>query len=377
MTDSPRQRFLDYVLRVPGARPVVSPFLPHPPVIEETLRHLGLPLSKHSFENEIRLAHALDYEPMFMTDCPGLIFPWREAPGLSNANTVVSTLEAPGGSWTRRVSRRLGEWGDDAGFPVKTPADYETLIEVCAHTADREAEIRRYFRQFRERIGDEGVIVIGHPHITWIGYQVSQRNLIFHELDYRDLFRRAMDAILHAATVVFEIALQEGIDFMSESSSGLEMTSPREFDRLDLPYLQALSDWTHARGGLFWYHNCGLTRALILSGRFNRFHPDVIETLAPAPEGDNDLAESRAGLDPGICTKGNLSLLLLRDGTAEQVAAATRAMVKAVAGHRHIHSTADAVLTGTPPENFIAFLRTARAAGESTRAASDTPRRSL
>ncbi len=150
---------------------------------------------------------------------------------------------------------------------------------------------------------------------------------------------------------------------MSESCSGLEMTSPRDFDRLDLPYLEAFSAFVHARGGLFWYHNCGLTRHLIATGRFNRFAPDVVETVAPPPEGDNDLAESRRALDPGVCSKGNLSLLLLRDGTPEQVSEATRAMVASVRGYTHIHSTADAVLTGTPPENFVAFLRTAREAG--------------
>ncbi len=37
-------------------------------------------------------------------------------------------------------------------------------------------------------------------------------------------------------------------------------------------------------------------------------------------------------------------------------------MVSAVRGYAHIHSTADAVLTGTPPENFVAFVRTAREA---------------
>jgi len=364
MAASPRQRFLDLVRRTPGARPVVSPFLPHAPVIEETLRYLGLPVTDDGFANEIRLARALDYEPMFMTSCPELIFPWRESPTLSDPKTIVSTLQIPGGTWVRRVDRELGMWGDDEGFPVKTPADYETLIAVCEHIGDRETELRDYFRRFRDRIGDEGVIVIGHPHVTWMAYQVSQRNLIFHEIDFRDAFHRGMDAILQASFVVFEIALQEGIDFMSESCSGLEMTSPRDFDRLDLPYLKALSDWTHARGGLFWYHNCGLTRKLILSGRFDRFHPDVLETIAPPPEGDNDLAESRRSLDPAICTKGNLSLLLLRDGTAQQVAEATRAMVAAVRGYAHIHSTADAVLTGTPPENFIAFVRTAREASQ-------------
>ena len=206
------------------------------------------------------------------------------------------------------------------------------------------------------------MIVIGHPHVTWMAYQVSQQNLIFHEHDYREAFRKGMEAIYRAACFVFEIAMEEGIDFMSESCSGLEMTSPADFDRLDLPYLEALSDLTHARGGLFWYHNCGLTRRLIATGRFDRFAPDVVETIAPPPEGDNDLAESRRALEPRICSKGNLSLLLLRDGTAEEVAEATRRMVEAVRGSAHIASTADAVLTGTPPENFIAFVRTAREA---------------
>jgi hypothetical protein len=63
--------------------------------------------------------------------------------------------------------------------------------------------------------------------------------------------------------------------------------------------------------------------------------------VAPPPEGDNDLRESRAGLDADICTKGNLSLLLLRDGTVEQVAGASREMARAVRGCAHIHSTAD------------------------------------
>jgi hypothetical protein len=40
---SPRQRFIDYVRQVPGARPVVSPFLPKPALVAKTLRYLGLP----------------------------------------------------------------------------------------------------------------------------------------------------------------------------------------------------------------------------------------------------------------------------------------------------------------------------------------------
>jgi hypothetical protein len=357
MTVSARERFLSYVRGTPGARPVVSPFLPHPDVIRATLAHLGLPASEDDrIENEIRLAQALDYEPMFMTDCPGLIFPWRLDEARSDDDWQLYTLATPSGEWQRRVSRALGQWGDDSGFPVKTPEDHDRIMEVCAAIAEREYEIRRYFRDWRSRVGEEGVIVIGHPHVTWLAYQISQQNLIYHYGDHREIFRRSEEAIYRAALYVFLIAMEEGIDFMSESCYGMEMNSPARFDEDDLPYLVRLSDWTHQRGGLFWYHNCGTTRRLILSGRFNAFHPDVLETVAPLPEGDND----RRYLDAAICTKGNLSLRTLRDGNAEQVAAETREIVSATRGYRHIHSTADAVLPGTPAENLIAFVETAR-----------------
>jgi uroporphyrinogen-III decarboxylase len=359
---TPRARFLSYVRGETDARPVVSPFLPDPDVVRGALVLLGLPAGGDAVENEARLARVLDYEPMFMTDCPGLIFPWRQDEGLSDGETVVSTLRAGGRTWVKRVSRRFGEWGDESGFPVRTEADHELIAACCAEVAGREPEIRAYFRAFRGRVGDEGVVVIGHPHVTWLAYQASQQTLVYHLQDHPGTFRRSMEAVHGAALQVFRIAMEEGVDFMSESCAGLEMSSPRSFDEVDLPVLRSLSAWTHERGGLFWYHNCGLTRRLIASGRFGLFQPDVLETIAPPPEGDNDLAESRRALDPRICTKGNFPLGLLRDGSVDEVRRATREMTAAVTGFRHILSTADAVLPGTPPENLIAFVRTAREA---------------
>jgi hypothetical protein len=339
---------------------VISPFLPNPDVVTATLSYLSLPAAGDDFiRNEIEVARALDYEPMFMTECSGLIFPWRDDPGRSGPECIVSTIDTRRGTWVRTQSRSLGLWGDASGFPVKTEADHAMLVQVCEEIGDHEPRIRKYFRDFRARVGEDGVIVIGHPHVSWLGYQASQQNLIFHRQDYPAAFGRSMAALLEASLFVFAIALEEGIDFMSESCSGLEMTSPGDFDGIDLPVLVKLSEWTHARGELFWYHNCGQTRELIRSGRFDRFAPDVLETIAPPPEGDNDLAVSRRALNPRVCTKGNLSLGTLRDGTVADVERETRVLVDAVRGFCHIPSTADAVLPGTPPENLIAFVRTA------------------
>ncbi|MCU0646055.1 MAG: hypothetical protein MUC94_17565, partial [bacterium] len=215
-----------------------------------------------------------------------------------------------------------------------------------------------------QRVGEDGVIVLGHPHPSWLGYQISPSMIFYHWTDFRETFIRSMDALFEASLFVMNIALKEGIDFMSDSSYGLEMTSPQLFAEMDLPCIQKFVQWTHERNGLFWYHNCGYTRKLILDGTFNTLGADVIETIAPPPEGDNDLAESRKYIDPRICTKGNFNLNLLREGTPDQIADATRQMVASVRGWKHILSTADAVLPGTPPENFIALVKTAREASE-------------
>jgi uroporphyrinogen decarboxylase-like protein len=333
---TPRRRFLSYVQGENSAGPVVSPFLPHPSVIKTTLAHLNLPITEDPVRDEIRLSAALDYEPMFMTEMSEQIFPWK--------------IEDP--------------WNDSSPRLVQNESDHGKIIEACTRVGERAASIRQYFHDFRNRVGEDGVIVAGHPHPSWLGYQISPQMIFLHWNDWPETYRRSMDAVFEASKYVMSIAIEEGIDFMSDSSYGLEMTSPELFAEMDLPYIQKLAHWTHERSGLFWYHNCGFTRRLIRDGFFDRLGADVIETVAPPPEGDNDLAESRRNMAPSICTKGNMNLTLLRDGTPGDITAVAQRIAEAVKGFLHIFSTADAVLTGTSPENFIAMVQGYREYGK-------------
>lgn len=323
---TPRQRFLDYVRRVPGAAPIVSPFLPKPELLEKTLRALGLPVSHDPVDDEIRLSAALDYEPMFMIDLHNPLY----GPDM-DAQPLATT---------------------EAGL-------YDLIARLQQVTA-RAPAIRQYYRQWRERIGEAGVIVNGHPQVGWLSGRISQEDMFYLEQDYPQAYAACAEAIIRATLQVNTIAMEEGIDFMSEGSYGLELISPKWYERYDLTYLPRMAAHTHAHGGLFWYHNCGRTRELIERGYFNRLGCDVIETISPPPEGNNDLADARRRLDPAICTKGNLSLIMLVQADAATIEAATRAMVRAVDGYAHIYSTADAVYGETPAENFITFIRTAR-----------------
>jgi hypothetical protein len=354
---SPRQRFLSYVRNPLASRPVISPFLPHPDVIRETLAYLHLPVTDDAIVNEVRLSQELGYQPMFMTDCSALIFNWTIDESRSTRETAFRTILTPKGEWIWRSPRKEIPWSDEAACPVESVRDHEMLTAVCGQVEGREQDIRAYFRTWRQRVGEDGVIVIGHPHPSWLGSQINPTNIFYQWNDWQDVYVRSMESLYEASLYVMAIALDEGIDFMSDSSYGLEMTSPDLFATMDLPYIRRFADWTHEHNGLFWYHNCGFTSQLIKDGVFNTLGADVIETIAPPPEGDNDLAESRSCIDRTICTKGNLNLRLLRDGTPSEIVNQTAKIVRDVKGYAHIFSTADGVLQGTKPENFVAFVK--------------------
>ena len=89
---TPRNRFCNYVRTRGAGERVISPFLPHPSVIRNTLNVLGLPATDAAVRDEITLASALGYEPMFMTECAGLIFPWEIDESGSTAEVALRVL---------------------------------------------------------------------------------------------------------------------------------------------------------------------------------------------------------------------------------------------------------------------------------------------
>ena len=72
----------------------------------------------------------------------------------------------------------------------------------------------------------------------------------------------------------------------------------------------------------------------------------------------HDLAEARR-LYPALSFQGNVDQELLRSGTPEQVAEATRRCVAAGGGQRHIVNLSHGVDKATPVANFEAYIRAA------------------
>jgi hypothetical protein len=99
---------------------VVSPFLPKPDVLANTLSYLGLPPTGDAVADEIALSRAVDYEPMFMVGCTQFIFPWVVDEAGSDSDTVRYLLPTAAGTWTKCLPRGLAMGSTEASFPVQT-----------------------------------------------------------------------------------------------------------------------------------------------------------------------------------------------------------------------------------------------------------------
>jgi len=74
----------------------------------------------------------------------------------------------------------------------------------------------------------------------------------------------------------------------------------------------------------------------------------------------HDLAAARSAY-PNLVFQGNVDEAVLRTGTPEEVAAATRACVRAGGGQRHIVNLNHGVDRTTPVANFTAYVAAAKA----------------
>ena len=73
----------------------------------------------------------------------------------------------------------------------------------------------------------------------------------------------------------------------------------------------------------------------------------------------HDLANARQTY-PNLVFQGNVSDDLMRSGTPEQVAAATRECLRAGGGRQHIVNLSHGMDRDTPVANFDAYIRAAK-----------------
>jgi uroporphyrinogen decarboxylase len=235
--------------------------------------------------------------------------------------------------------------------PIRTLDDVERL------TPDPHPESYAHIRQLLMRVKEElrgelPVIVFAGAAFTVATYCIGTGK----DVDATRRFAAEqpavwdglLDRLSHATVGFLNTLIADGADLYQLFDSWAGMLSADEYERWAQPHHErVLAGATGVPRILFVKEGPYLDR-MCASGA------EVISLGSR-----HDLAAARRDY-PRLVFQGNVDEDILREGTPEQVVAATRACVAAGGGHRHIVNLNHGVDKGTPVANFEAYVRAAQ-----------------
>ncbi len=238
--------------------------------------------------------------------------------------------------------------------PVRTLADAQRLD--AEPDPDRYRHVRDLLRRVREELrGQLPVLVFAGAPFTVATYCIGTGK----DMDATRAFAREQPRVwpelldrLTTATVHFlRTLIAEGADVYQLFDSWAGMLTEEEYRQWAQPRHEAIFRAAAGVPSILFVKECPYLPLMAAT------EADVISLGVR-----HDLAAARRDY-PHLAFQGNVDEELLRTGTPEQVAAATRACVAAGGGRRHIVNLIHGVDRATPVANFEAFVRAAR--GES------------
>ena len=156
-----------------------------------------------------------------------------------------------------------------------------------------------------------------------------------------ELLERLATATVHFLTTL----VREGADVYQLFDSWAGLLPAEEYERWAQPYHETILRAATGVPRILFVKECPYLERLTASGA---------EVISLGQR--HDLAAARRD-HPELCFQGNVDEAVLRTGTPEQVAEATRACVRAGGGRRHIVNLNHGVDRHTPVANFEAFVR--------------------
>jgi uroporphyrinogen decarboxylase len=245
---------------------------------------------------------------------------------------------------------RAGE-GPVPERPVRSAADVQRLDPQPDPETFR--HVRHLLRQVRAELrGELPVLVFAGAPFTLATYCIGTGKDMIRTRRFAAEQPAVWDALLErlgAATVHFLGTLvREGADAYQLFDSWAGLLEAEEYSCWAKPYHRQVFTAVREVPRILFVKECPHLERMTDSGA------DVISLGIR-----HDLAAVRRRY-PHLTFQGNVDEAILRTGTAEQVADATRRCLAAAGGQRHIVNLNHGVGRQTPPSNFATYVRTAR-----------------
>src|SRR5512133_898388 len=279
------------------------------------------------------------------------------------------TVQTPYGELTARTFYPTGEPEWEVEKPVKDlHRDWPRLRALMGEDENWQWDSTGGFRD-RERIGDLGVysVAIGIPQDWWFFQRHGGYNTMLFDLSDEESYMQEVFAFYTRyalARLKAVLAAHPDEIMLGGSASSLSASSPRNFRKFDLPFIQQAARLCREAGVYSHLHVCGRSRKVVEMVA-EESDVDVIEPLEEPPGGDVDIAEIKRRYGSRVCLKGNINTFdFMLNATPAQVEEKTKRLIDAcAAGGGFVLSTGDQCGRDTPDANLFKVVEVAREYG--------------
>ncbi len=236
-------------------------------------------------------------------------------------------------------------------WPVRALTDVDRL--AVEPDPERFRHVRDLLQQVRAALhGELPVIVFAGAPFTLATYSIGTgKNLAATRRFAAEqplVWGRLLDKLTTATVHFLRVLVREGAQVYQLFDSWAGMLAPEEYQRWAQPQHTAVFAGVTGVPRILFVKECPYLDRMTQTGA------DVISLGVT-----HDLAAARQQY-PRLSFQGNVDEALLRTGTPEQVAEATRRCVLQGGGRRHIVNLSHGLDRATPVANFEAYVRAAR-----------------
>lgn len=221
----------------------------------------------------------------------------------------------------------------------------------------------------RDRIGELGVysVCFSIPQDWWFFHREGGYNTVFFDYGDEDIYIEDIFEFYtrySLARLRAVVAAKPDEIMLGGSASSLSASSPRNFRRYDLPFIQKAAQVCKEAGVYTHLHVCGRSKKIVEMVA-EETDVDVIEPLEEPPGGDIDIADIKKRYGKRTCIKGNINTFhFMLTATPEQVEEKAKRLIDDCAsGGGFILSTGDQCGRDTPDENLFKLVEVAQTYG--------------
>ncbi|MCK5130145.1 MAG: hypothetical protein KAQ68_09840 [Clostridiales bacterium] len=320
-------------------------------------------ISDTTLEDNLSVVGQFDIVPLINVGCnfkSCIDMQWKCTKSKKNGDTITSEhiLETPVGNLTRKEVETKIKGTFQTKYAIKNKEDFKVMEYYISALCDVDfTEVTNKTREISQQVGGKGALSVQWPvqPYEFFCFPDTVETVFLHN-DYLERCQKIMNDIVEIDKKLFKAVALGGADFIFLGAPAAEMVSPYIYEKLIVPYSQIVTEAAHEQGLLVYSHICSPIEPFLTKGYYNQMGIDLFETLSPPPVGNIiSLEDAFSKIDPNICTRGNIGLDVLLNGTTNDVREKTFEIIESAIGRKHIVAASDYMFYNTKEENVRAM----------------------